>query len=454
MDHFDLIILGGGPAGYFAAELAARGGLKTALVEKNALGGVCVNEGCIPTKAILQSAKLARGAAGSERFGVTAEAVALDHSVVMRRKKKTVRKMHLAVKAKMKEHDVTVIDGQGEAFKIDGETFLVRVGEAGYTASKMLLATGSLPQLVPIEGVEKGIESEQVLTSRELLDAATPPETLVVIGGGAVGLEMAYYYSAAGSDVTVVEMQDTVAAGTDPEVGALLVRELTQAGVCFHLGSHVTAVQPGAVTVQTPDETLTLRAETVLLAAGRRPSLQGFKELGVETKSGAVATNHHLQTNVPGLYAAGDVNGRSMLAHTAYREAQVAVNHMLGVDDTMSYAAVPGVIYTTPEVAWVGHTEHSASAEGVAHHVVTLPLSYSGRYSAEVEMGRGFCKVLVDGAKERLLGVQIIGSYASEIIYGVGAMIENKTPLSEIERLIFPHPTVGEVLREALFALE
>ncbi|MDR1581327.1 MAG: dihydrolipoyl dehydrogenase [Synergistaceae bacterium] len=452
MDKSDLIILGGGPAGYTAAERASAGGLSVTLFEGRSLGGVCLNEGCIPTKSMLYSAKLLDGARHGTPYGVRAEGASLDHAAVMKRKNKVVKTLVAGVAAKMKSHGVTVVPRNGTVVGKTPSGFAVTDGEREYEASRLLICTGSEPIIPPIPGVAEGIESGFVLTSREALELTDIPKKLVIVGGGVIGLEMACYFHTAGSHVTVVEMLDKIAGPAEAEISKVLLGNLQKKGIEFKIGRKVTGVTPGK-SVTAGDGAID--ADKVLLTIGRKPRTAGagLEALDVFIERGSVVTDRHLRTNVPDVYAAGDVNGRIMLAHTAYREAEAAVSHMLGRADSMRYDAVPSVIYTSPEAACVGETEESAAARGLPFKTVKLSMRYAGRYVAENEGGDGICKLVVDERDGRLLGVHMIGGYASEIIFSAGMMIESRLPADALKKLVFPHPTVGEIIRESLFEI-
>ena len=456
MENFDVIVIGGGPAGYLAGERAGAAGLHAAVIEKRALGGVCLNEGCIPSKTLLNSAKIFDYALHGSKYGVTTTGASIDHAAVVRRKDKVVKKLVAGIGAKLKHHKVTVVAGVAAIVGKENGTYLVKVGENELlSAPKLLIAAGSIPLLPPIPGVKEGLESGFVVTSREILDLTEPPEELVVVGGGVIGLEMASYFATIGCKVSVVEMLDKIAGPTEGEVSAALQKALAEKGIAFHLGCRVTSVENKKVTFEGKEGSASIHTDKVLLSIGRCAAADGLglDSIGVHTERGAIVTDQHMQTNVAGVYAAGDINGKSMLAHTAYREAEVAVNHMLGKRDVMRYHAIPSVIYTTPEVAGVGETEETAAQKGIPVKVAKLPMSYAGRYVAEVERGEGFCKLIMDTRHHCLVGAHIIGSYASEIIYGAGQMIENETPVDELKELVFPHPTVSEIIRETLFEL-
>jgi dihydrolipoamide dehydrogenase len=453
-DKYDLIVIGGGPAGYLAAERASEAGLSVALFEKRALGGVCLNEGCIPTKTFLNSAKIYAHALHGDAYGVTADGLKLDHAAVLKRKETVVARLVGGVKYTLKEKKVVVIEAEAE---IDGKTdegFAVHGGGTEAVAPKLIIAAGSKPIVPPIPGVAEGVEAGYVYTSREILDIDHVPGSLVIVGGGVIGLEMADYFAVAGSKVTVVEMLDKIAGPFDREISQILKKNLEAKGVTFMLGAKVISASKDGVKAEVNGETVDVEGEAILLSIGRKPAPEGLslEKIGVLVENGAVVTGSHMQTNVPGVYAAGDINGKIMLAHTAYREAEVAVNHIIGKLDEIKYDAIPSVIYTQPEAAYVGETEETAAAKGLRITVKKLPMAYSGRYVAENDAGDGICKMLVDDSAGRIVGVSIIGGYASEIILSAGVLIGLSIPIESAKRMIFPHPTVGEIIRETLFS--
>ncbi len=446
---FDLIVIGGGPGGYLAAERAAHAGLKTALFEKNSLGGVCLNEGCIPSKALLNSAKHYEHALHSAAFGITCKDVSIDQNAVIARKRKVVRTLVSGVRAKLKGAGVTVFM---EEAKIEGKTaegFSVN----GHTAKNLIIATGSSAAVPPIPGVQENLGSF-VLTNREVLELTQIPEKFAVIGGGVIGLEMAAYYAAVGSKVTVIEMLDHIAGPTDLEISSLLQKELEKKGITFLLSHKCLSVEPGTVWAESPKgEKIAVAADKVLLSIGRRANFQnlGLENIGVACDRAGITTDSMGRTNVPGVYAIGDVNGHHMLAHTAYREAEVAVNTILGKKDFMRYTANPSVIYTQPEIASVGRTEEECREKGIDYEVKKLPMVYAGRFVAENEDMEGLCKVIVDKKRRTVLGVHLIGTYTGEMIWGAAEMIEMQLRVTDARQIIFPHPTVSEIIRETLW---
>ncbi len=453
MDKFDIIILGGGPAGYNAAERAAEGGLKTLVIEKRALGGVCLNEGCVPSKTLLQSAKVFDYANHGEKYGVKTAGATIDQGFVIERKNKVVKTLVSGIAGKLKKLGVTVLNKTGKIIGKEGADFIVEAESAKYASKYLLIASGSEALVPPIPGVKEGIESGFVLTNREVLDLKQIPENFVVIGGGVIGLEMASYFNSVGSKVTVIEMMDKIAGPTDAEISKILMNNYAAKGVEFLLKSKVVSVENGCVKFEKDGKACEIKADKVLLSIGRKASSAniGLENIGVFVERGAVKTDEHLRTNVPNVYAAGDINGKSMLAHTAYREGEVAINHILGKRDYMRYNAIPSVIYTQPEVASVGETEETAKEKGYDVKTVNLSMRYSGRYIAENEGGDGICKVIIDKKHNTILGVHIIGGTPSESIFGVALMIEAQFNIDTLKEIVFPHPTCCEVIREALF---
>jgi dihydrolipoamide dehydrogenase len=456
MEIYDLVILGGGPAGYNAAYRAAAGGMKTAVMEKRALGGVCLNEGCVPSKALLNSAKIYDYAKHGADYGVTFEGANLNQEAVIGRKNKVVASLVGGIGMKMKKLGVTVINAEGKILSKSGEGFVLQAGDTEIAGRKLLIATGSAPVIPPIPGLKEGLDSGFVMTNREILDLTEIPAKLVVIGGGVIGLEMASYFNSAGSEVTVIEMLDKIAGPTDKEISEILRKNYEKKGVVFRLGCKVTAVEADGVVYEDKNGAqVKAAADKVLCSIGRRAVTAdiGLEKIGVETERGAVKTDDYMRTNVPGVYAAGDVNGKSMLAHTAYREGEVAVNNMLAKRDRMRYNAIPSVIYTNPEVASVGYTLDDAVKAGIDAACVNLSLRYSGRYVAENEGGDGIVKLIVDREHNYLIGVHMIGNYASEIIYGAAMMVETEMKIKDLKEFVFPHPSVSEIIREAIFML-
>ena len=415
---YDVAIIGGGPAGYTAAEHAAAGGLSTLLFEKNALGGVCLNEGCVPTKTLLYSAKTYDNIKHAAKYAVKAENPSFDLGKIIARKNKVVKKLTAGIRMKMTEQGVNLIAGAAEIKgRAEDGTITIVCGEESYEAANLLICTGSETVIPPIPGLAE----TDYWTSREALLSKELPASLVIIGGGVIGMEFASFFNSLGTEVHVVEMLDKILGPMDRELSAQLQAEYAKRGVKFYLGHKVTGVHGTEVSVEKEGESFTLHGDKVLLSVGRRPVTKGFglETLGLEPFRNGILVNDRMQTSVPNVYACGDITAFSLLAHTAVSEAEVAVSNLLGHEAHMSYKAIPGVVYTNPEIAGVGKTEEELQAAGVAYQVKKIPMAFSGRYVAENEMGNGVCKLILseDGT---LIGAHLLGNPASELIVIAG----------------------------------
>ena len=445
---YQVIIIGGGPAGYTAAETAGKAGLSVLLIEKQNLGGVCLNEGCIPTKTLLYSAKTYDGARHASKYAVNVSEVSFDLPKIITRKSKVVRKLVLGVKAKLTSNNVAIVTG--EAFIVDKNT--VRCGEETYECENLILCTGSETFIPPIPGVD----TVNYWTHRDALDNKELPASLAIVGGGVIGMEFASFFNSLGVQVTVVEMMDEILGGMDKELSALLRAEYAKRGVKFLLSTKVVGFgqsEEGAViSYENAEGSGNVVAEKLLMSVGRRPVTKGFglENLELEkTERGSIKVSPKMQTSLPGVYVCGDLTGFSLLAHTAVREAEVAVHTILGKEDAMSYRAIPGVVYTNPEIAGVGETEESATAKGITFQTAQLPMAFSGRFVAENEGVNGVCKVL-QNSEGVIIGAHVLGNPASEIITLAGMAVEMKLTAGEWKKIVFPHPTVGEIFRETL----
>ena len=457
---YDLAVIGGGPGGYVAAERAGAAGLSVILFEKKELGGVCLNEGCIPTKTLLYSAKVYDYTRHADKYGVNVDGSSIDFGAIFKRKQKVVKKLVGGVRVQMKNAAVEVVK---EAAVIAGKSadgFDIAAGESTYTARNILICTGSEAAVPPIPGLREGLGGT-VVTNREILALEEQPESLVVIGGGVIGMEFASFFNSIGTKVTVVEMLPKILGPLDDEISAMLQAQYEKKGVEFHLSCKVVAVEGNEVVYEDPEgNTCRAQGDKILVSVGRRANFQdiGLESIGVELalnpagRPYGIKVDDHMRTNVPGVYAAGDVTGFSMLAHTASREGEVAVNDILGKEDRMRYDAIPGVVYTNPEVAGTGLTEAEAAKKGLDYVALKLPMAFSGRFVAENERGEGLCKVIADAQSHRVLGVHMLGNPCSEIIQGACIAIEQKMTVEQLKEVVFPHPTVSEIFKETLFS--
>ena len=458
---YDLAILGGGPGGYVAAGRAGAAGLSVVLFEKRELGGVCLNEGCIPTKTLLYSAKVYDYTRHADRYGVNVPESTIDFGAIFKRKEKVVKKLVGGVKVQMRTH-VEVIKEEAVIAGKEAGGFVLTAGEATYSARNILICTGSEAAVPPIPGLREGLGGV-VVTNREILSLTEQPERLVVIGGGVIGMEFASFFNSIGTQVTVVEMLPKILGPLDDEISAMLQAQYAKKGVEFHLSCKVVAVEGNEVVYEDAEgNTCRAAGDKILVSVGRRACIQGIglENIGVELalnpagRPYGIKVDEKMRTSVPGVFAAGDVTGFSMLAHTASREGEVAVNTILGKEDAMSYQAIPGVVYTNPEVAGVGVTEAEAIKQGLDFTVLKLPMAFSGRFVAENERGEGLCKVIVDKASHQVLGVHMLGNPCSEIIQSACIAIEKGLTVEQLKDVVFPHPTVSEILKETLFTHE
>lgn len=448
--EYDIAIIGGGPAGYNAAEKAAINGLKTVLFEKNAIGGVCLNEGCIPTKTLLYSAKLLDNMKGASKYGILeGEQAGFDLGKIISRKDKVVKKLTGGVKMKLTSSGVEIVEGVATLLGEKSDKIRISCNEVEYVVKYVLVCTGSDTIIPPI----KGLADVAYWTSKEALEIKELPKSLVIIGGGVIGIEFASFFNSMGVKVTVIEMMPEILGAMDKETSAMLRKEYAKKGIDFHLNTKVTEVSPEGVTIEKDSKTSIINADRILLSVGRKANTDkvGLSNLSVEILRNGVTVNEYMQTSHPRVYACGDITGYSMLAHTAIRESDVAVNHILGIDDPMSYKAIPGVVYTNPEIAGIGKTEEELKAAGTYYQVLKLPMAYSGRFVAENELGNGLCKLIID-EEAKIIGCHMLGNPASELITIAGMAIEQELTVDDFRKVVFPHPTVSEIIHESLFA--
>ena len=448
--EYDIAIIGGGPAGYNAAEKAAINGLKTVLFEKNAIGGVCLNEGCIPTKTLLYSAKLLDNMKGASKYGILeGEQAGFDLGKIISRKDKVVKKLTGGVKMKLTSSGVEIVEGVATLLGEKSDKIRISCNEVEYVVKYVLVCTGSDTIIPPI----KGLADVAYWTSKEALEIKELPKSLVIIGGGVIGIEFASFFNSMGVKVTVIEMMPEILGAMDKETSAMLRKEYAKKGIYFHLNTKVTEVSPEGVTIEKDSKTSIINADRILLSVGRKANTDkvGLSNLSVEILRNGVRVNEYMQTSHPRVYACGDITGYSMLAHTAIRESDVAVNHILGIDDPMSYKAIPGVVYTNPEIAGIGKTEEELKTAGTYYQVLKLPMAYSGRFVAENELGNGLCKLIID-EEAKIIGCHMLGNPASELITIAGLAIEQELTVDDFRKVVFPHPTVSEIIHESLFA--
>jgi dihydrolipoamide dehydrogenase len=446
---YDVGIIGGGPAGYVAAERASQKGMKVVLFDKKKLGGVCLNEGCIPTKTLLYSAKLYDHAREGGKYGINCSEVTFDFSKIMQRKNKVVAKLVAGIGAALKKGNVEVVYSHAEISERAQDHIKIKAQDQVFECRNLLLATGSEAMIPPI----KGLVREEILTNREILEIEKIPASLTIIGGGVIGMEFASFFNSMGCKVSVIEMLEEILGPTDREMSAMLRQEFAKKGIDFHLGSKVVEIKGREVIFEKDGITGSVTSEEILISVGRKPVVQGLnlELLGIEVLRGGVRIDDRCRTNIPNVYAAGDITGFSLLAHTASREGEVAINNMCGISDRMRYNAIPSIVYTNPEIACVGLTEEEAREKKIGYKVRTLPMAFAGRFVVENEGRNGLVKILVGDRFNEVLGVHMIGNPGSEMIFGAAIMIEMQMRLGDVEQVVFPHPTVSEIFKETVF---
>ena len=446
MTQYKIAILGGGPGGYVAAIKAAQLGAKTVLIEGGPIGGVCLNEGCIPTKTLLKSAKVYQDILNSEKYGIgiggQAE-IRIDWAAMLQRKDGVVRQLTSGVENLLKQNGVEVVHGYGEV--LDRHTILVN-GEK-ISAEHLIIATGSSPTILPIPGLEASLEGGFAVTSTGALNLKEIPAELIVVGGGVVGMEFAALFNALGSKVTVLE-KFTVLGSLDADLQKYMVRLLKKKGVEIYNEADIQRLEGSTVVAKINGETREFKGDRVIVSLGRRPNVQAVEKLGLAMDKGGIRTNERLETNIPGIYAIGDVNGKQMLAHVASAEGLVAVENIMGKTATINYDKVPACIYSFPEVAVVGLTEAEAKRRGHDLKVGTFPLAANGKALAEGETD-GLIKIVADAQYGEILGVHIIAAQATDLISEAVLALELEATLDEIAMTIHPHPTSSEIVMEA-----
>ena len=454
MADFDVTVFGAGPGGYLAAERAGQAGLKTLLVEKQHIGGTCLNEGCIPTKTLLRSAKLFHACKTSQTYCVGCENVTIDQKAVIERKRAVTAQLVAGVKAGLKASKVKTVEAEGHILGRDGDGIIIEAAGTTYHTKNLILATGSHPIIPNAEGLTGAMADGFVLTSTGLLELEEIPETLCVVGGGVIGLEMATYYAMIGTKVDIVEAAPKIAGDLDAEATAVIQKACEELGMTFHLNTKARTAVNGVVTLDCGGQMSELKCDKVLLCIGRAPNIEGYglETLHVPTEKGRIVVDEYCMTGVPGVYAIGDCNGTGMLAHVAYRQGEVAVKHITGGKDPMCFNVVPSLVHTEPEAAFVGETVESAKAKGIDAVGVKLPFQYSGLYIAENENGTGIIKAVFDKKKKTMIGATLVGGPASELITICSMMIGNEMPVERMKSYVYPHPTYAEIIKEAIFA--
>ncbi|MCD5415466.1 MAG: dihydrolipoyl dehydrogenase [Clostridiales bacterium] len=444
-----IVVLGGGPGGYVAAIRAAQLGAEVIIIEKNKLGGTCLNVGCIPTKVLLHTADVVETLKHAEKIGVQAENVTINWEQLMTRKTEVVNQLVGGVEALLSSNGVEIINGLG-VFESEKSIRVTKGDDRGRVIEfdNCILALGSQASLVPIPG----IENEGVIISDEALSLAEIPKRLVIIGGGVIGSEFAQIYSSFGSDVTIVEMAESIIPSIDSEITNFVREKFISKRVKIYEKSRVLEIKKSKsliVTIQQLDGTFEIETDKILVAVGRKPATEfvGLEKIGIKTNNGMISVDSRMRTNKKGIYAIGDCNGGIMLAHVASAEGIVAVETIMNMKPQIDFKTIPSAVYTQPEIASVGLSEQEAREKGLKVNVGKFPLIANGK--SIIMMEEGLVKIVADVDTKEILGVQIVGPRATDLIAEAAIALRLEATVDELISTIHAHPTVSEAVMEA-----
>ena len=444
--NYDITVIGGGPGGYVAAIKAAQQGKKVCIIENKRFGGVCLNEGCIPTKTLIQTVNIYDQVKNAEKYaieGIDSVNIKVSMNKLQKRKKRVIRQLVNGVKSLLRGNGVTAVEGN--ASFIDKNT--IKVNDKTITSEYFIVATGSttfMPPFISLEG------NTNVITSKEALDISDVPKSIVIIGGDVIGIEFAYIFSKLGSKVYVLELMDKILPLVDDDVSSLVKKKFEKAGVVLYTGVKVKKIFDNKVSYEIECKQEIVEADVVLMAVGRIPNTEGLnaETIGIKFDEKAIETDEYMATNIKNIYAIGDVNGKSMFAHTASREGIIAVENICGKIKTMNYDYIPSCVYIEPEIASIGLTEEQAKEKYENVKVGVFPLAANGKALVEGET-EGIIKVILEGELNQILGVHIFGVHATDIISEISVAMNLEATAEEIINSVHPHPTVSEIIPEA-----
>lgn len=447
---YDVIIIGGGPGGYVAAIKAAQLGGKVAVVEKDKLGGVCLNWGCIPTKTLLKTAKLYRDMLRGKEFGIVGiddSKVKVDWNLLLKRKDRVVDRLVKGIYTLFKRNKIDLYEGVGTVL----DKNRVEVNGEVITGKNLIIATGAKENFPEIEGLKEALESGRVINSKGALQLREIPKELVIIGGGVIAVEFATLFNTLGSNVTLIQRSKRILSSVEEEMALTLQKQLIKEGINIVTDTKLKSITENGILIDHKREEKLFKGDKYLISLGLKPQLKGIEGLNLELDSkGFIKTNKRLETSVKGVYAIGDLNGKFALAHVASAEGIVAAENIMGIDSIMNYNIVPTGIYTFPELASVGLTEEEARKKGHDITVSKFPLAANGKALAEGE-ATGFVKIISDNEYGEVIGVHIMASNATDMISEAIVAMQLESTVYDIAKAIHPHPTLSEAVMEAAF---
>ncbi|SCZ06514.1 dihydrolipoyl dehydrogenase [Alkaliphilus peptidifermentans] len=447
MKNYDIVVLGGGPGGYVAAIKAAQMGAKTALIEKGEIGGVCLNWGCIPTKALLKSAKIYEDMLDSEKFGIEIKdksMVRINWPKMQERKDKVVKQLTGGVKTLLNRNGVELYQGNGEV--VDKNTIKVK-GDILKTKN-LIIATGASPYIPEVDGLKEAINEGIAITSKEILELKELPKRLIIMGGGVISTEFAILYNALGVEVNIIQRSDRILGNIEKDIRDSMASIMQKKGITIHFNANILSVQRNRMSIESNEKQLILEGDKILISVGNRPNVEGLQNLGLKIDKKGISTNDRMETNIQGVYAIGDVNGKYNLAHVASAEGIAAVENILGKSTSINYNKIPSCIYGFPEVGSAGLTEEEAKEQGHEVIISTFPVAANGKALAEGE-SEGFIKIVADKKYGEVLGVHILAAHATDMIAEAVTTMELEGTVHELAKAIHPHPTLSEIVMEA-----
>lgn len=450
MKPYDVIIIGSGPGGYVAAIKAGQKNLKVALIEKEAIGGVCLNWGCIPTKSLLKSAKVYQQFMHAKDYGLVVDKknIGYDWDAIIKRKNRIVKRLTGGVSMLLKKNGVDIYEGTALVLN----KHKVKVNDETLETKHLILSTGASPVFPAIDGLKEAYDSNFVKTSKQMLDIAHVPEHLVIIGGGVIGVEFATIFNSFGSNVTIIEREQQILLNVDDEVRDTMMKVLKRNKINVLTGATVTEVKKDAVVYTTNDGSKDVEADSVLLSVGMKANTSSFETLKLKLKRGYVEVNQHMQTNESSVYAIGDLNGEMLLAHVASHQGIIAVEHILGNEEEINYRQIPSAIYSFPEISQIGYTERDVKEKGWEYKVSKFPLQANGKALSQNERD-GFIKIIATKPYNEIVGVHIVAENASDLISEALMAMKLEGTADEIAHAIHPHPTISEIYHEAAMGI-